>query len=116
MKRVLLVEDDPLIRECVNEILTEHNYEVALTERADNAVEIISQNHPDVVLMDLQLQIGDGVLATKQIKDTETIRNIPVILFSAKDNIRSLVDQTGADGYIAKPFEITDLLTILAQF
>lgn len=68
---------------------------------------------PDVILMDNWIPQTGGIAATQTIKKEEDLKNIPVIYFSANNDIEVLAREAGADTYIAKPFDLDDLEALI---
>jgi response regulator NasT len=108
--RVVVAEDETLIRLDIVEILTSQGY--AVVGEADNgqrAVELAAELQPDVVLMDVKMPIMDGITAAEQIARD---RLAPVVLLTAFSQ-RELVErarQAGAMAYVVKPFSENDLV------
>ncbi len=110
-KKILAVDDNLSILEVLNEILGAEGYEVVMLADGKNIFNIISETHPDLILLDVMLADLDGREICQSIKATEETHNIPVILISASHNLEDTLDQPGApDDFIAKPFDIYYLL------
>ena len=112
MKRIAIIEDDIHIGDMLTEVLTQEGYEVLRAYSGTEALYLLSQNKPDLVLLDLMLPglSGEEVLTH--------IENIPVIVISAKVDVQDKVNllMSGAADYITKPFDINELLArILVQ-
>jgi CheY-like chemotaxis protein len=115
MKRILVIDDDPVTREGVAEVLREEGYEVAVAANGHEGVEQFTTFHPDLVITDLQMPRlnGLGVIAHVQRAAPAT----PIIIFTADivlDAKRKAQD-LGVAGYINKPFELTDMLDQVAK-
>jgi two-component system, cell cycle response regulator DivK len=106
-KRVLVVEDDADHRDICVTILRHHRYEVVEAVNGKEALRMVDEHPPDLVLMDARLPAVDGWQATATLKGTPATEHIPVIIFTAlarePDRERSV--EIGADGYLAKPCE-----------
>ncbi|MDO4170210.1 MAG: response regulator transcription factor [Lachnospiraceae bacterium] len=106
MSTIAVIDDDVYIGDLLEKILTQEGYSVLRAYSGTEAVLLLSQCHPDLVLLDLMLPglSGEEVLPK--------IREIPVIVISAKidveDKVKMLMD--GADDYLTKPFDIQELL------
>ncbi|MNW07478.1 Polar-differentiation response regulator DivK [compost metagenome] len=68
---------------------------------------------PDIIFMDNWLPDVGGIDATRELKGHPTLKNIPVIYFTANNDVKSLAEQAGADGYLSKPFDIQELENII---
>lgn len=110
-KTVLVVEDHELNRKLLEVRLEIEGFATVTTNRAETAVEIAREQHPDLILMDIQLPGISGLEAIKRLKSDEKTRDIPIIAVTAfamsYDKPRIL--GTGCDGYLAKPFKGQDL-------
>lgn len=110
MSRILIVEDDPDISELLSEALQDEGYLVSKAYSGTEAVMILSQSKPDLVLLDLMLPGLNGEQLLPQIKE------IPVIVVSAKADVTDKVELLlgGAADYITKPFHLQELLARVA--
>jgi CheY-like chemotaxis protein len=70
---------------------------------------------PDIIFMDNWLPDVGGIDATRALKRHGTLKNIPVIYFSANNDVESLAQQAGADGFLSKPFDIQELEDIISK-
>lgn len=106
MKRIAIIDDDIHIGDMLTEVLTKEGYEVLRAYSGTEALYLLSQNKPDLVLLDLMLPglSGEEVLPH--------IENIPVIVLSAKVDVQDKVNllMSGAADYMTKPFDIKELL------
>lgn len=96
-------------------VLELRGFEVATASDCTNIVELVSNLKPGVILMDLWIPEEGGAAATRLLKATPETRDIPVILFSANNNLAKVVDECGADDYLQKPYNIDDLENKVAQ-
>lgn len=115
--RVLLVEDEPVIRELVRSLLTESDCEV---ETASNGLEglKLARTQPfDLILLDVVLPQLDGISVCRMLKADADTAKIPLYMLTAKAK-RSDVEtalQAGASGYIHKPFRGAELMDLVSQ-
>ena len=109
---VLLVEDEPAQREILRYNLASEGYEVAMAENGDDALILVEEVMPDVILLDWMLPGVSGIEICRRVKTRKETRMIPVIMLSARseelDRVRGL--ETGADDYVVKPFSVTELM------
>ena len=75
----------------------------------------VRQAKPDLILMDNWIPSSGGEVAVKLIKAEPDLKHIPVIYISANNDVKSLADQAGADGYLSKPFDIEELEIIIQK-
>ena len=112
---VLVVEDEPAQREVLAYNIQAEGYQVISAQAGDEALVLVRETPPDVIVLDWMLPNVSGIEVCRQLKmSTETAR-IPVIMLSARseevDKIRGL--ETGADDYITKPYSVAELLARL---
>ena len=107
-KKILIIEDDPLILEATFEFLKEEGFDVFIAvnglEGIDKAIEII----PDLIVSDISMPYKNGHEVYKTLQSIQETGKIPFIFFTAnvqKDNL-----QIGPDDYLLKPFHYSDLL------
>ncbi len=115
-KTVLIFDDDVNILELCSIILTECGYHVETSETSHDIIEKVSAIKPDAILMDNWIPEIGGIEATRLLKNNEEFKNIPVIYFSANNDIQILTKQAGADAHIAKPFDLEELENLMKSF
>lgn len=112
MARILIVEDSPTNMMLSCGVLENAGHVLFQAERALAGIEIAHREHPDLILMDIQLPDMDGIEATRVLKADAATRHIPIIALTAfamkgdKERILS----AGCDGYIEKPIRYKDFL------
>ena len=107
--KILLVDDDPNIRQLVNLYLEKEGFEVSMADRGDTALKQFQAAPPDLMLLDVMLPGMDGWQVLREARKTS---NIPIIMLTAKDEVfdKVLGLELGADDYIAKPFDMKELV------
>lgn len=112
MKRnsILIVDDDPSIRKFVKANLEARDYQVFLAGDGTEALKIIEEELPDLVLLDIMMPKLDGFTVCQRVREWS---NVPIIMISAKDNENDKVKcfDYGADDYMTKPFALRELLS-----
>lgn len=110
--QVLVVEDDPPIRNLITTTLHAHGYGYHSAEDGETAIMEVTSHHPDIVLLDLGLPDMDG---TEVIRRIRTWSNVPIIVISARSEAEDKIEalDAGADDYLTKPFSIEELLARL---
>jgi two-component system phosphate regulon response regulator PhoB len=103
---ILVVEDDPDIRELISYNLGKEGYTVAGAENGELALRIIGTTNPDLILLDIMLPGADGLDVLRSLKGDPATAKIPVILATAKSEDGDIVTglELGADDYMTKPF------------
>jgi CheY-like chemotaxis protein len=112
--RVLVVDDDDELAEVLRQALRESGYAVATVRHGAAALELIGQIQPALILLDLKMPIMDGWSFVSQYRRSGKA-NGRIVLISGNPNVREISTSLGADGYVGKPFELTDLLRTLEQ-
>ena len=110
MKKILVVDDDTDILEVVKIVLTSYGFEVETHSSGLGVPEIVTAFHPHLILLDINLPGKSGVEICKELKENT---DIPILLFSAHADKKSIVQEAMADGFIEKPFEVTHLLNTI---
>ena len=114
-KKILVVDDDPDIRENLRTMLTQCGYEVDTTDEATQVISISKKDPPDLILMDIWMSGSDGREISQQLKNTKETRDIPIVLVSANTDIEKSSKQIGVD-FLAKPFEMKELLSKISKY
>jgi CheY-like chemotaxis protein len=112
-KTVLVVDDEPVLRTIVREILHEEGY--AVIEAADGRVmlEMMAKERPDLVLMDVMMPGIDGREAYRQLRLHPEHRDVPVVMMSA--GVRPIKLDPSIAGFMAKPFDISQLVELVVR-
>jgi two-component system phosphate regulon response regulator PhoB/two-component system alkaline phosphatase synthesis response regulator PhoP len=118
-KKVLLIEDDKDIRDTIIYALREHQYEVIDSEDA-KILKRLNEINPDLILLDNWLSDwksdANGQQLSKELKSNPATSHIPIIIVSAVSNIKEVTEAGLADGYLKKPFELSELFEIVHKF
>ncbi len=117
-EQILLVEDNVLNRRLAQFLLKSEGYIVYEATNGREALELVKDHAPDLILMDLQLPELDGFTTTQILKQDATTKDIPVVALTAYamtgDAERAL--EAGCDGYITKPFDKQGFLETVASY
>lgn len=113
-KKIVIFDDDEDILSICVYILEEQGWEVHAFTNCNDIVERITAIMPDVILMDNWIPDEGGIIATQNLKKEERLKHIPVIYFSANSDIQLLANQAGAEGYLAKPFDLAELDRVIS--
>ena len=111
-ERILIVDDEPDIRDVLKLTLSEENYEILEAADGEEALKIVKTKNPDLVLLDYKIPKMDGRQVCMQIKQDLLLQHLPVIMVTGKGDLDDKVGgiDAGADDYIVKPFEPKELL------
>ncbi|MDD4953376.1 MAG: response regulator [Candidatus Omnitrophica bacterium] len=110
--KILIVDDDPDIRDVLKITLSEENYEILEASNGEEALNIINSKPVDLALLDYKMPKVDGRQVCSLIKKDLLLRHLPIIMVTGKGEIEDKVCgiDSGADDYIVKPFEPKELL------
>lgn len=105
-----MADDDPGILDAIGMMLEMEGYEVSTTLNG-NTVLNFDNELPDIYVLDIWMSGSDGRELCKKLKNEEKTKDIPVILISASNDLQRSAESAGADDFLAKPFEIDNLLS-----
>ncbi|HEX8019158.1 MAG TPA: response regulator [Mucilaginibacter sp.] len=114
-KKIMIADDDPGIVDAVEMLLEFEGYEVTSTVDGTTVLEM-KKNLPDLLLLDIWMSGEDGRDICKKFKESELTKDIPVIMISASRDVRESAIAAGANDFLAKPFEMDELLKKVEQF
>ncbi|HEY0667556.1 MAG TPA: response regulator [Sphingobacteriaceae bacterium] len=114
-KRILIFDDDTDILSICSYILEEQGWKVFTRTHCNNIIDALKEVQPDVILMDNWIPDTGGIVATQLIKEHDEFKSIPVIYFSANNDIKTLAQKAGADTFLAKPFDINELEDVVKR-
>ena len=110
-KRILVVEDQPLLRELLTELLSRYDHPSQANSGKD-ALEQIEQKAPDIILLDLNLPDMNGLEVARQVRRSEKTSRIPILAMSASPMDKKKCLEIGCNDFVQKPF---DEFTLLVQ-
>lgn len=112
-KKVLIIDDDKDILEPLELLLSSEGYTVDTTTKGEQTFTKIAEFKPDLILLDVLMSGTDGRTICKKIKGDAETKKIKVVMMSAHPSAKFDAKGSGADDFIAKPFEISELLAIV---
>jgi two-component system KDP operon response regulator KdpE len=117
MYRVLIVDDDPMVTRLVRINLELENFEVVEAWDGKTALDIIKNQTPDLLLLDIMMPQMDGWEILKKIREDPAVKDLPIVALTAKVQDEDIARgwRMGADGYIVKPFNPVSLAETLRQ-
>ena len=116
-KKILVVDDDPYILMSLEFLMKKNGFEVMVARNGTEALEILEQRLPELVLLDIMMPDVDGYEICRHIKKSSRLKHIKVIFMSAKSkeaDIKKGID-LGAELYITKPFSTRDLMKLVKE-
>jgi DNA-binding response OmpR family regulator len=111
---ILVIEDDHLIRTALHDLFTDEGYEVFLATDGAAAIEVLTKMRPDLVTLDLGLPDVPGSEVLDMIRQSDSLREVRVIVLSAQRRIPERVRLLAQD-VIAKPYETSELLSLVER-
>lgn len=115
---VLVIDDEPFIVETVRFALEKAGYACLVAFDGEEALRIVRERNPGLILLDIMLPKLNGFQICRLLKFDERYRHIPIVMLTARaqERDRLLGTETGADAYVTKPFELPELLRVIARF
>ncbi len=115
---ILIVEDNELNMKLFRDLLEAHGYDTLEAKNGKDALKLIHNHHPDLIIMDMQLPEVSGLEVTRQIKNDDEIKTIPVVAVTAfamkgdEEKFRT----GGCEAYIAKPISVAQFVDTVKRF
>jgi DNA-binding response OmpR family regulator len=109
--KILVLDDDTDIGTMIKMMLEYKGYSVTVSERADEAQEVLQADGISLIIMDMLLSGVNGTDLCHQLKADPATTHIPVIMISAHPNAKEICLKAGADEFIPKPFDMNDILS-----
>jgi CheY-like chemotaxis protein len=116
-RKVLVVDDDPIMHRVLKHYLEERGYETLTAGTGGQAIEVASNELPDLILLDVGMPDMSGLAALRQLKEQEATRLIPVIVITAHADRTTQLESkiSGAAAFLTKPFRLAELLDALQK-
>lgn len=112
MAKILIVDDDPLVRTAYHDLLTDFDFDVEVCENGNEAVEYCRVAVPDLIVMDIHMPIMNGLTACEKIREMPSGQKIPVIVISGNPSQYGLnhCHRCGATVFMKKPLDADNLI------
>ncbi|MGV8877690.1 MAG: response regulator [Sphingobacteriaceae bacterium] len=114
-KCILVFDDDLSIVSILRYIFEERGWNLINYADCFDVIEKIRLHQPAIIMMDNKIDPFGGVVATESIKSEKHLQDIPLIFFSASDDVKVLSIKAGADTFLAKPFDLTRLCELIEK-
>ena len=117
VSKVMVIDDSKTIRRTAETLLKKEGFEVILATDGFEALSMIADHQPDLILLDIMMPRLDGYQTCALIKHHRVFRHTPVVMLSSKDGLfdRARGRVVGSDNYITKPFTREELLSVIEQ-
>lgn len=115
---ILIVDDEELIRNVIKEYCINSNYQVLEASNGYDAVELIKKNDIDLIILDIMMPKMNGYKISRLLKFDNKYKNIPIIMLTARsqEEDKLIGDETGANEYITKPFDLEFVINKVNQY
>ncbi|MFB8797533.1 MAG: response regulator transcription factor [Microcoleus sp.] len=115
--RLLLVDDEPGLREAVQAYLEDSNFAVEVASNARDGWELLQRYNPDLLISDIMMPQVDGYQFLKQVREDPRYKALPVVFLTAKGMTSDRIQgyQAGCDAYLSKPFDPDELVAIITN-
>lgn len=115
MAKILIVDDDPELRQALKLRLRANHYDTVHAVDGYSAVAQAMKEHPDLIILDLGLPAGDGFVVLDRLRDDDKLSCIPVVVLTARDaqGNEARAIKAGAAAYFQKPADNTELLDVI---
>ena len=116
-KRILVVDDSVTVRKVTSRFLEREGFETQVAKDGVDAIEILQDMTPDLILLDIEMPRMDGFEVATQIRHTDRLKDIPIIMITSRtgDKHRQRALDIGVNDYMGKPFQEAQLLQKLGQ-
>ncbi len=116
-KVILIVEDEPHVRDLIKIILEMEGFEILLASNGKEALDIIHKNPPHLVITDIMMPEMDGIQLFLTLRDSEETSSIPVVMLTVKSQMEDIKSASllGVDAYLTKPFDPRELIGIVRE-
>ncbi len=111
---VLVVDDDTSILDTVSSILSGEGYDVVSASSGQEALDAVARKVPLLILLDMRMPVMDGWAVARALRGKGI--TVPIVVMTAAESAQRWADEVGAEGYLAKPFGLDELLTAVERF
>jgi two-component system response regulator MprA len=115
MARILIVDDDVAVRSVVSHALAEDGYQVDTAGNGRQALAAFREHRPDALVLDLEMPVMDGPTLMRTLRERTKWGRVPLVVVSGTDRAAEAAPRLGAQAYLQKPFELSDLLHTIEQ-
>jgi DNA-binding response OmpR family regulator len=114
-EKILILDDDPDISMMIKMMLEYKGFSVAVAERAEKMEEVLPHDKFNLIIMDMLLSGVNGVDICMKLKKDQQYAHIPIIMISAHPNAKTVCLDAGADHFVAKPFDMEEMLSAIRR-
>jgi CheY-like chemotaxis protein len=114
-RSILVIDDEQGFRDGVVDLLEMEGYSVRAARDAVEAVPLLPEFRPDIILLDLGMPLLDGESFLRGLQGLPAARRVPIVLISGRGDLPSIASRSGATAYLQKPFEAPQLLSLIER-
>ena len=115
MAKILIVDDDEKVTTLLARYLSALGYHVTTLNQSSKAISTAEQFRPDLFILDIMMPPPDGFTLTSMLRDDVKFARTPILIITALDNSNSRATTLGANGYLAKPFNLDELAAKITE-
>jgi adenylate cyclase len=115
MTKILIVDDDEKVTTLLGRYLSSLGYQITAINQSSKAMSLADQLRPDLFILDIMMPPPDGFTLTSMLRDDVKFARTPILIITALDNSNSRATTLGANGYLAKPFNLDELAAKITE-
>jgi CheY-like chemotaxis protein len=117
-KKVLVVDDDPLIQKILREPLERAGYHVKVASHGLEALQVVKNQRPDLIILDILMPMLDGFKTARLLKFDKRFKDIPIIVLTSRatEGERKMGENVGANEFLYKPFRLPQVLEVVRRY
>lgn len=117
-KKILVVDDDPLIQKILRDPLEKAGYHVKVASHGLEALQVVKDQVPDLIILDILMPMLDGFKTARLLKFDKRFKNIPIIVLTSRatEGERKMGENVGANEFLYKPFRIPQVLDVIKRY
>jgi CheY-like chemotaxis protein len=117
-KKVLVVDDDPLIQKILREPLERAGYYVKVASHGLEALQVVKDQRPDLIILDILMPMLDGFKTARLLKFDKRFKDIPIIVLTSRatEGERKMGENVGANEFLYKPFRLPQVLDVVRRY
>ena len=115
-KKILIIDDEEKLVSNIKMFLELNGYQVLTAYNGKEGLEAAQNNKPDIIVSDIMMPEMDGYTMLREMKFDETLKDIPVIMLTAKEGMSEMCEIEGASEFLTKPFDMNVLLDAIKKF
>lgn len=115
MQNIVILDDNEGILASLSLLLEEYGYKAHTADKPEGFIELLQNTNPSLIIIDMFLGSYNGVDIAREIKENPHLKSIPILLLSANNQARHYIHESLIDAFIAKPFEIDEIITTIEE-